>query len=351
MRFMHIADIHLGAVPDKGQPWSGIREEEIWKSFRRALQEARREQVDLLLIAGDLFHRQPLLRDLKEVNYLLGSLKGIQVVFIAGNHDYLKRGSAYQTFQWEENITFLGGRQCECVHFPRLHTTVYGLSYYEKEIREPLYDEMKPDPVEGCHILLAHGGDDQHIPIDKRKLLKSGFDYIALGHIHKPWCLAENRMAYAGALEPLDVNDTGAHGYILGEYRSGKVRTRFVPFASREYIHVEVESQNGSTDFSMREQLGKMIESYGKNHIYKVYLRGFRDPDIRYHTENWKELGNILEIVDETEPSYDFKELLRLHGDDVVGRYIKKLWEGEGAEKHTVRQQALYYGIQAMLSE
>ena len=68
MRFIHIADIHLGAAPDKGQPWSQKRAQEIWKSFRRVIQEAKRQQVDLLLIAGDLLHRQPLLRDLKEVN-------------------------------------------------------------------------------------------------------------------------------------------------------------------------------------------------------------------------------------------------------------------------------------------
>ena len=38
------------------------------------------EQTELLLIAGDLFHRQPLLRELKEVDYLFGSLTKTQVV-------------------------------------------------------------------------------------------------------------------------------------------------------------------------------------------------------------------------------------------------------------------------------
>ena len=67
MRFIHLADVHLGAVPDRGCPWSSRREEEIWETFRRVIAGIRENPVDLLFIAGDLFHRQPLLRELKEV--------------------------------------------------------------------------------------------------------------------------------------------------------------------------------------------------------------------------------------------------------------------------------------------
>lgn len=70
IRFIHLADVHLGAVPDRGCPWSHEREEEIWETFRRVIASVRRDPVDLLFIAGDLFHRQPLLKELKEVNYL-----------------------------------------------------------------------------------------------------------------------------------------------------------------------------------------------------------------------------------------------------------------------------------------
>jgi len=37
MRFIHLADVHLGAVPDRGCPWSKEREEEIWSTFRRVI--------------------------------------------------------------------------------------------------------------------------------------------------------------------------------------------------------------------------------------------------------------------------------------------------------------------------
>ena len=74
MRFIHLADVHLGAVPDRGCPWSEKRENEIWETFRRVITKIRENPVDLLFIAGDLFHRQPLLKELKEVNYLFSTI-------------------------------------------------------------------------------------------------------------------------------------------------------------------------------------------------------------------------------------------------------------------------------------
>lgn len=349
MKFIHIADVHLGAVPDKGHPWSKTREEEIWRTFRNVIQRAEQEQTDLLLIAGDLFHRQPLLRELKEVNYLFGKLSRTQVVLIAGNHDYLQEDSAYRNFQWTENVVFLNGKTCECVRFPEIHTVVYGFSYYSREIREPLYQGLCVEDTKDCQILLAHGGDEKHIPIDRKELLAAGFDYVALGHIHKPQFLAENRIAYAGATEPLEIGDTGVHGYIQGIWQGGKMLTEFVPFASREYVEADIYSDRSSTDFSMREQVEQLISKQGKQHIYRIHICGYRDPEICFQTEQYKSLGNILDVVDETDPDYDFALLKRLHAQDAVGRYIDKLWDYEkDAPISETARLALYYGISAM---
>ena len=53
MRFIHLADVNLGAVPDRGCPWSEKRENEIWETFRRVITGIRENPVDLLFIAGD----------------------------------------------------------------------------------------------------------------------------------------------------------------------------------------------------------------------------------------------------------------------------------------------------------
>ena len=62
MKFIHTADIHLGAEPDAGSSYTAKRPEELWNSFERLLNICEEEQTDLLLIAGDLFHRQPLFK-------------------------------------------------------------------------------------------------------------------------------------------------------------------------------------------------------------------------------------------------------------------------------------------------
>ena len=111
MKFIHIADVHLGARPDAGNAYSEEREREIFNALERVARACKEEEAELLLIAGDLFHRQPLLRELKEANDLFASIERTQVILIAGNHDYLKRDSYYRTFSWAKNVhMILGGR-------------------------------------------------------------------------------------------------------------------------------------------------------------------------------------------------------------------------------------------------
>ena len=255
MKFFHIADTHLGAIPDAGFAWSEERRSEIWESFRSVVAKADREEVDLLLIAGDLFHRQPLMRELKEVNYLFSTLKKTKVVFIIGNHDYLKVDSYYLDFPWSENVTCLRGKECESVVFEDLDTEVYGLSYHTREIKEPKYNDLQPEKKAGFSILLGHGGDAKHIPIDRKKLLLSGFDYIALGYEHKASVMQSMHMAYAGSLEPLSVQETGKHGFILGEINEDSTTIRFVPFACREYINIKVRLSSDITEDELEEKL------------------------------------------------------------------------------------------------
>ena len=89
MRFIHTGDIHLGAAPDSLMPWSQERRIEIRDRFYKLLEEAAGEKTDLLLIAGDLFHRQPLKKELREVNYRFSRMPDTQIVVIAGKHDYI----------------------------------------------------------------------------------------------------------------------------------------------------------------------------------------------------------------------------------------------------------------------
>jgi exonuclease SbcD len=351
MKFIHIADIHLGAVPDSGMPWGAQREKEIWSSFQDIVRICNEERVDFLLIAGDMFHRQPLVRELKEVNYILGKLETAKALIMAGNHDYIGARSNYQGFEWNDKVHFFLEDTLEIKEFEELGAEVYGFSFRTKDIYEALYDGAKPRENDRIHLLLAHGGDERNIPINRRKLTELGYDYIALGHIHKPELITD-KMAYCGSLEPLDRNELGERGYILGEIsmeEDGRRSTqiRFVPHSVRQYMRVTLTVDQETTNGSLTDLIRSRIAELGEHNIYSFVIQGIRDESIHFDKEALRSLGNLLEIEDQSVPDYDFDALCRENPDNVIGMFIQKI--RENAARDEIARKALYYGIEALL--
>jgi len=348
MKVIHIADTHLGAVPHADNPWKINRERELWQAFERLIQRVEEEKADLLLIAGDMFHRQPLLRELKELNFLFSQLTCTKVVFIAGNHDYIKTNSYYNTFSWASNVTCLKGSQGESVYFPELNTEVFGVSYHNYEIRENLYGNITVKNPDRINILLAHGVDEKHSPFSKADLGSKGFDYIALGHIHIPGILIPDKMAYAGALEPSDVNDEGPHGYMMVQLDKNQTKLEFVKCAMREYFTIEIQSDPSFTNAKLYQLLQEKLKNYSRNDFIKILIRGYKEADIVYYIEGIYELGLIVSVTDLSEPDYDFDKLESEYHRNIIGKFIHNLKSETMTE---VEKKALYYGVRAMFEE
>lgn len=350
MKFIHIADVHIGARPDADFPWGSQREKEILTSFHKVIDRCNEGQIDLLLIAGDLFHKQPLIRELKELNYCFDKLENTQVVLIAGNHDYISARSNYMGFPWSDNVHMLFEEALDSIYLENINTEIYGFSYHTRDIIEPRYEKVYPSCEERINILLAHGGDEKDIPIDKKQLSKNGFDYVALGHIHKPE-IFNDRMAYSGSLEPMDKNETGARGYVLGEIEKldivSTIRIEFIENSIRQYFKVELNVQPDMTNGKLLDIARKKIQDNGTDHIYSLLLKGIRDVDIMFHKDDFRVLGNIIEVVDETVPDYDFEALYQENQDNIIGLFIKGI--RENSVQDVVAQKALYYGIEALL--
>ena len=209
MRFIHVADVHWGMVPDADQPWGRDRANDIRATFRRIIERCRESNVDCLFIAGDLFHRQPMNKDLQELNYLFGTIPSTHVVIISGEHDRVEANSALLSFNWSPNVHWILEDTPQSVYFDDINTEVYGFSYHTRELRETVIDGIHPAEDGHIHILLAHGGDRDHMPVETEAWAALPFDYVALGHVHKPTELVERRVIYAGTPEPLEQSETG----------------------------------------------------------------------------------------------------------------------------------------------
>ncbi len=347
MRFIHTGDIHLGATPESKRDWAINRGDEIWNTFERLIKKIKNEQVDVLIISGDLFHRQPLLRELKEVDYLFSTIPNTRVVLCAGNHDAIKKGSFYKGFNWSENVIFLGEKNIQKVEVEELNTCFYGLSYYQSEITDAMYDHIVVDKPSMINILVAHGGEENHIPINKRKVAMSGFDYVALGHVHKPSIDEINRMAYCGSLEPIDTSDVGERGYIYGEITKDRFEVKLVPFAKRIYVEQDVEITPTATNMDLRHKLCGVVREKGQDNIYKITLTGHRNPDFELNIKDVETVGNIVLINDETVPDYDFEELCVENRDNILGMFIERFISKDNMSE--MDNKTLYYGTKALL--
>lgn len=383
MKFIHIADVHLGVTPDAGMPWSETRSRDIWNSFRLVIEQARMQQVDLLLIAGDLFHRQPLKRELKEIAAWFAEIPDTEIVLIAGNHDYLHPKSYYRSFDWPENVHFMMTRDLTAVHLNRIHTTVWGCSFWEQEDsravyhREVLqrvlqnknmvstYQETEYDVSlargaaarntdsgqsgqgrKNFQILLGHGGDDRHHPFRANDIAEAGFDYAAFGHIHKAAQLIPGKVVMAGSLEPADCNDFGPHGFWMGELTERGTSVSFYPIKKCEYMQQEINVTPELSAYAVAELVRQELQKREPYQISHIILRGYRDAETELPLDEIAQMERVARVVDETEPDYQFDLLKQKYDGTLLQKYIEVMEQCPNLE---LQKKALYYGVQAML--
>lgn len=350
MKFIHISDVHLGAKPDRGRLWSEKREQEIDDSFLDIIRLCEEEQIDLLLIAGDLFDTIPTERQLKTLDMRLRRLSVTKTVIIAGASDYIGEGSAWEGFDFDSDTVVLPKDRATNAYLKDLNVCITGFSYGKPEYTERLLERMKPGKEGAYNILLGYGGDRTHMPFSKERLARLGFDYIALGHIHKPQHILKNKMAFSGCLEPVTYHDTGRRGYILGEVDNEQgTRITWVPFNKTSYVNMALDVNIDNTNEDISAVIEEQINHLGNGNIYRILLRGRIANDLELNLSALTKRYYVNEIIDNTERDYDVNELFVNNQDNLVGRFIDRLADDEDDERHELHQKALLYGIEAML--
>lgn len=348
MKFIHIADVHLGAVPDRGKPWSMRRKEDIRKSFFEVLELVKDQQIPLLLIAGDLFHSQPLKRELRELNEQFAKMSQTEIVFCAGNHDYLHPKSYYRGFPWASNVHFLENQEIGSIYLEHLHTTVYGSSYWSSQETQDIYSGCHPLQRSGYHILLLHGGDAKHRPFSVSRLKRAGFDYVACGHIHQAGHIVPDRIVMAGALQPTDCKDLGLHGYWTGDLQPDSCQVIFHPIGRCQYIEQEIPVAPQMGMYQLQKQTEEILSQRRPEQISHLCFTGSRNPDLEIDESIFAGMERVVSVRDETVPEFDLELLKRQYPNGLIGRFITQM---EQHPQQDIAQEALKYGLTAILQE
>lgn len=211
-----------------------------------------------------------------------------------------------------------------------------------------MYDTSEVAEGDFLNILLVHGGDERHIPFQAETVRRAGFDYIACGHIHKPIQLIENRVVMAGALQPVDCNDTGRHGFFMGELTKENCQVKFYPLTYCEYAVMNLKVTSEITTGELEEFVTKRLEKAPEYMLFKIILTGFFDAGAPFTTENLEHMEHVVRVINQCRPDYDFAYLKQQYSQQLIGKYIQAM---EQLPQDEVTKLALYYGVEALMEK
>lgn len=184
IRILHTSDVHLD---------DGLQGAVAHRAFTQVVDLALAENVDLFLIAGDLFDHNRVSADVIEFVYRELARVTCPTVLIPGNHDCYNERSILRRMQFTqagEHVYMLAGEHGEVLELPALHATIWGRGLIE---HEPANRPLLGVPTRRrdlWHIGMAHGYYVDYPEAVRSSLITpgeiadSGLDYLAMGHVH-----------------------------------------------------------------------------------------------------------------------------------------------------------------------
>ena len=216
MRFIHTSDIHLGKTY-RTSTGEADRYEDFFHCLAGIVTDAIEAKVDFVLIGGDLYHvGQILPRTFAKTIDVLQPLKdaNIPCIAIEGNHDWIHRRDS---ISWMEALSQMG--YIKLLRPSRTEEGDYRFDYFDEESGMGGHIEIDGLNIYGLgyigaqagghvericeavttknNLLLFHVGIWTFSPVEIGNMkpedshpLAETFDYVALGHGHKPYIVA-----------------------------------------------------------------------------------------------------------------------------------------------------------------
>lgn len=351
--FLHAADLHLGGAGASTVLPRAIRtrlKQESWEAFARLAQLCRERGVDFLFLSGDVFdHDRIRMTDLKAMASTFETLEPTRVFIAPGNHDPVGGRLSYDAVDWPDNVVVFREEALTEISINDW-LSVWGFAWVNNSL-DLRRLRMEADlNLLKTNILLIHGDLDSvesnYLPLKPYGELLSRFDYVALGHIHKP-SEEGGKMIYSGAPYASSFKDQGPRGYIRGHVQKGRVTQEFVPLNFIRFHEGSAELEGSDTWQEIREKILAMKE--GEHSVCRITLKGIKDPDLdlNHLKTSLEDAFLYLEMADETIPDFDIERLYLEHQDNIIGLFLKDMLQ-ENLED-PVQRQALFYGLDALL--
>ena len=359
MKFVHIADMHFDS------PFVNLSEKDIMgdlrrleqrKVFKKIIEYIKENNIKYFFISGDLYeHKYIKQSTIEYINKLFEEIPETNIYIAPGNHDPYTKNSYYNKYNWSKNVKIFGPK---VEKIETQDANIYGYGFDDFYCSDSGVENIEIEQTEKPNILIIHGNIDgstiedmQYNSMSKKMLQEKGFDYVALGHIHKKdYNTEENqKIVYPGSTISLGFDELGEHGMIVGDVEKNKLETQFIKLDDKQFTKRELNVDN---IYSKEELIEKINElEIEENNYVEIILIGNRNFEInKYDLIKYILNNNIIKIKDNTKIAYDLEKLE--NENTLKGLFIKemnkKLKNAETEEEKEIIEKSIEIGLASL---
>jgi DNA repair exonuclease SbcCD nuclease subunit len=275
-KFIHAADVHLdsplrGLSKYESAPVESIRNA-CRKAFENLVDLAIEEKVAFVLLAGDLYDG-----DWKDystgifLSHQMGRLGkiGIPVFAVAGNHDAANRMT--KALDVPANMKIFSSRKVETIRLDNCSVVIHGRSFGTQHVDKNITVEFGAAEKGAFNIGLLHTsldgreGHATYAPCKIDDLRSKGYQYWALGHVHKQEFVSEEpHIVFPGCIQGRHIRETGPKGCVLVTVEDGSVNEiERCPLDVLRWVYSHVDLTDASDMAEVLERARMAISNEG----------------------------------------------------------------------------------------
>lgn len=282
-KFLHAADVHLDSPLTNLERYEGAPVDEVRGAARVALRGlvdlAIDERVNFVIVAGDLYDGD--WRDHNTGLYFSEQARrlreaGIPLFIIAGNHDAVNRMTL--KLRLPENpggdSPLLHEQSAQTRELADLGVAIHGRSFGRQAETANIARDYPDGRREFFNIGLLHTslqGSDEHAryaPCTLDDLKSKGYQYWALGHIHKRAVICEEPfVAFPGNLQGRHIRESGPKGCLLVQVDDRhRVQTEFKPLDVMRWETCRLPAGGLRSEDDVLEQFETSLDALLRQH-------------------------------------------------------------------------------------